>query len=110
MQLRLRKELPAIIVTLQQVYETSGDAEAFGLSTLLYSFTAVACVEFLSWVLDILAILNVAVQKKTVDFSRLKVFLQSTTGVFLLNQHWPHSKTILKLRSDATPSSLPPDS
>ena len=74
----IRKDLPAIIVTLQQLYETSGDAEAFGLSTLLSSFTGVANVVFLSEVLDILARMNVAMQKKTADFSRLQVFLQST--------------------------------
>ena len=74
----IRKDLPAIIVTLQQLYETSGDAEAFGLSTVLSSFTGVASVMFLSEVLDILARMNVAMQKKRDDFSRLQVFLQST--------------------------------
>ena len=67
----------AIIITLQQLYETSGDAEAFGLSTLL---SGVASVMFLSEVLDIVARMNVAMQKKTADFSRLQVFLQSTVN------------------------------
>ena len=31
----IKKELPALIITLQQFYETTGDAEAFGLSTVL---------------------------------------------------------------------------
>ena len=72
----IRKDLPAIIVTLQQLYETSGDAEAFGLSTLLSSFTGVASVMFLSEVL--LGKYECCMQKKTADFSRLQVFLQST--------------------------------
>ncbi|XP_064386984.1 zinc finger MYM-type protein 1-like [Halichondria panicea] len=51
----IRKELPALITTLQQLYETTGDAEAFGLSTLLSCFTGVASICFLSYVLDTLA-------------------------------------------------------
>ena len=54
----IRKELSAIIVTLQQLYETSGDAEAFGLSTLLSNYTGIASAVFLSDVLDILARMN----------------------------------------------------
>lgn len=66
----IRKDLPALIATLQHIYETTGDAEAFGLSTLLSCF-------LLSEVLDILATMNASLQKKTADFSRLHVFLQS---------------------------------
>ncbi len=40
----IQKDLPAIIVTLQQIYETAGDAEAFGLGTLLSSFAGVTSV------------------------------------------------------------------
>lgn len=74
----IRKELPALITTLQQLYETTGDAEAFGLSTLLASFTGVTSVIFLSEVLDILARMNATMQRKVVDFSKLQVLLQLT--------------------------------
>ena len=74
----IRKELPAIIITLQQLHETTGDAEAFGLCTLLSSFTGVASVMYLSEVLDILAHMNASMQRKTADFSRLQIFLKST--------------------------------
>ena len=74
----VRKDLPAIVTTLQQLYETSGDAEAFGLSTLLASFCGIASVFFLSEVLDILARMNASMQKKTGDYSRLQVILDVT--------------------------------
>ena len=46
------RELPALIVTLQQLYETSGDAEAYGIGALLATYTGVASIVFLSEVLD----------------------------------------------------------
>ena len=76
----IRKDLPALIATLQHLHETTGDAEAFGLSALLSSFTGVASIMFLSEVLDILATMNASMQRKTADFSRLQVFIQSTLG------------------------------
>ena len=54
------RELPALIVTLQQLYETSGDAEAYGIGALLATYTGVASIMFLSEVLDILARMNVS--------------------------------------------------
>ena len=49
----IRKELPALILTLQQLYDSTGDAEAFGLSILLSCFSGVVSVFFLSDVLEI---------------------------------------------------------
>ena len=72
------RELPALI-TLQQLYQSSGNAEAYGLSTLLATYTAVASVVFLSKVLDILARMNVTMQRKNADFSKLPVLLKVTT-------------------------------
>ena len=46
------RELPSLIVTLQQLYETSGDAEAYGIGTLLATYTGVASIVFLSEFLD----------------------------------------------------------
>ena len=59
------RELPALIITLQQLYETSGDAEAYGLSNLLATYTGVASVVFLSEVLDILARANASMHGET---------------------------------------------
>lgn len=73
------RELPALIITLQQLYETSGDAEAYGLSTLLATYTKVANVVFLSEVLDVLTNLNATMQSRHADFSKLPVLLKVTT-------------------------------
>ena len=70
------RELPALIVTIQQLYETSGDAEAYGIDTLLATYTGVASIVFLSEVLDILARMNVSMQRKLLDLRRLPVLLK----------------------------------
>ena len=41
------RELPALIVTLQQLYETTGDAEAYSIDALLATCTGVASIVFL---------------------------------------------------------------
>ncbi len=74
----IRRELPAIITTLQQLHVTTGDAEAFGLSILLATFCCIASVMLLSDVLDILARMNASMQRKTADFSKLQIMLQLT--------------------------------
>ena len=73
------RELPALIITLQQLYETSGDAEAYGLSNLLATYTDVASVVFLSEVLDILARANASMLTKLADFSKFPIFLKVMT-------------------------------
>ena len=72
----IKKELPALIVTLQQLYQATGDAEAFGLSTLLSSYAVVSGILFLAEVLDILAKINVAMQRKIIDFSKIPSFVK----------------------------------
>ena len=52
------KELPAPIITLNKLYEESGDAEAYGLALVLSSYSGVATIVLLSTVLDLLAKLN----------------------------------------------------
>ena len=73
------QELPALIITLQQLYETSGDAEAYGLSNILATYTGVASVVFLSEILDILARANASMQTKSADFSKFPIFLKVMT-------------------------------
>ena len=54
----IRKELPAIIITLQELYEASGDAEAFGVQSILSSYASVATLLILSKVLNVVATFN----------------------------------------------------
>ena len=74
----IRKELPAIILTPQELYERNGDAEAFGVQSILSSFVGVATVIILGKILDLVATFNCFMQRKATDFSRLKDILHST--------------------------------
>lgn len=74
----IRREFPALVTTLQQLYETSGDAEAYGLSMLLASQVGVASIMLLSEILDILAKLSAAMQTKVADFSKIPNLLKVT--------------------------------
>ena len=56
---------------------SSGDAEAYGLVSILSSITGVACIYLLSEVLSLLARLNMFMQRKTSDFSKLPIMLSS---------------------------------
>ena len=60
---------------MQQLYQATGDAEAFGLSALLSSYAVVSGIIFLAEVLDILAKINVAMQRKIIDFSKIPSFV-----------------------------------
>jgi len=71
----IHKELPALITTLNQLYETFGDAEAYGIALILSSFSGVASIILLSKVLDLLAKLNCFMQRQATDFSRLRLMI-----------------------------------
>lgn len=66
----IRKELPALLTTLQQLYESTGDAEAFGISTPLACFTVVASVSSFQ------RSSNATMQRKAANFSKLQVLLR----------------------------------
>ena len=53
--LAIYKELLALITTFHHLYDTTGDAEAFGLALVLSSFFGVATIILLSKVLDLVA-------------------------------------------------------
>ena len=69
------RELPTLIITLQQMYEVSGDAEAYGISSLLATYCGVASVVFLSELLDILAKMSAYVTVKSESWSKLRAIL-----------------------------------
>ena len=74
----IHKELPPLLQTLSQLYESSGDAEADGIYVLLASVNGVSSSYPLSEVFSALALLNVFMQKKIADFSKLPFVLKST--------------------------------
>ena len=71
------KELPPPwLLTLSQLYESSGDAEAHGIYSLLASGVSSSCL--LSEVLNALALINLFMQKKIADFCKLPFKLKNT--------------------------------
>jgi hydroxylamine reductase (hybrid-cluster protein) len=72
----IQTDLPAL-VTLQLLYQKSGDVEAYGISLGLSSISGVASIFLFSEVLKILAKLSGYMQRQTADFSRLSLILDS---------------------------------
>ena len=71
------KELPPLLQTLSQLYESSGDAEAYVIYSLLASVNGVSSNYLLSEVLCTHALLSLLMQKKIADFSKLPFMLKS---------------------------------
>ena len=72
------KELPPFFQTLSQLYEPSRDAEAYGIYSLWASVNGVSISYLQSKVLSALALLNLFLQKKIADFSKLPLMFKST--------------------------------
>ena len=72
------KELPPLLQTLSQLHDSSGDAEAYGIYSLLDSVNGVSSSYLLSEILCARALLNLFMQKKIADFSKLLFMLKST--------------------------------
>ena len=67
-----------MLQTLSQLYESSGGAEIYGIYSILASFNGVSSSYHLSKILNALALLNLFMQKKIADFSKLPFMLKST--------------------------------
>ena len=63
---------------LSQLYESSGDAEAYSIYSLLASVNGVSSNYLLSEFFSAPALLNLFMQKKLADFSKLPFVLKST--------------------------------
>ena len=74
----VRQSLPALVSTFNNIYEESGDAEAFGVSQLLCTYKFVACLYMLCDVLHTVAKLHGSLQSKQLDFATVSVMVEST--------------------------------
>ena len=72
------QELPQLLQTLSQLYESSGDAKVYGMYSLLANVNAVSGSYLLTEVLSSLALLNLFKQKKIADLRKLPFMLKST--------------------------------
>ena len=68
----------SIVANLFTVIQSPGDAEAYGIHFLLASVNGVSSSYLLSEVLSALALLNLFMQKKLAEFSKLPFVLKST--------------------------------
>ena len=67
-----------MLQTLSQLYESSGNAEAYAIYSLLASINGVSCSYLLSEVHSALAVINLFTQKKIADFRKLPFMLKNS--------------------------------
>ena len=88
----VRRSLPALVSTFEEIYAETGNAESHGIATLLVKYKTVACIYMLSDVLHIVAKLQGSLQAKDIDLASVPSMVASTT------------KRLLELKEDATSS------
>ena len=71
----VRLSLPALVATFEEIYEESGDAEAF---EILCTYQFVACLYMLCDVLHTIAKLQGSLQSKELDLAIVPVMVNST--------------------------------
>lgn len=75
----VRRGLPALVSTFEEIYHDIGDAEAHGIATILTKYNTVACIYMLSDVLHTLAKLQESLQGKEIDLASIPGMVESTT-------------------------------
>ena len=70
--------LPPLLQTFPQLYESSGDAEAYGIYSLLTSVNGVSSSYLLSEVLSAFALFNLFMHTKIAEFNKLPFMFKST--------------------------------
>ncbi len=75
----VRRSLPAIVSTFEEIYDETGDAEAHGIATLLTKYKTVACIYMLSDVLHTVAKLQGSLQGKEIDLASVPAMVDCTT-------------------------------
>ena len=92
----VRKSLPALILTFEQIYSENGDAEAYGLAKIMCTYKFVACLYMLCDVLHLVAQLHGSLQSKEVDLASVPVMLDSTVDRLKELKESPASSTWFK--------------
>ena len=92
----VRECLPALVHTFEELYEESGDAEAYGLSKLLCTYKFVACLYMLCDVLHTVAKLQASLQAKEIDLASVPVLVDGTLSRLKELKENPNSSTWFK--------------
>ena len=74
----VRRSLPALMNTFEEIYNDTGDAEAHWIATLLTRYNTVACIYILSDVLHTVAKLQGSLQGKEIDLASVPGMVEST--------------------------------
>ena len=74
----VRKSLPALVTTFEEIYQETGDAEAHGIAALLIKYKIVACIYMLSDVMHTVAKLQGVLQSKEIDLASVPAIVDST--------------------------------
>ena len=75
----VRRSLPALVNTFEEIYNDTGDAEAHGIATLLTKYNTVAYIYMLSDVLHTVAKLQESLQGKDIDLASVPIMVDCTT-------------------------------
>ena len=92
----VRRSLPALVNTFEEIYNDTGDAEAHGIATLLTKYTTVACIYMLSDVLHTVAKLQGSLHGKDIDLASVPAMVESTTKRLKELKESPKSSTWFK--------------
>ena len=83
----VRRNLPALVSTFEEIYAETGDAESHGIATLLVKYKTVACIYMLSEVFHIVAKLQGSLQARILILRVCHQWL-----LVLLNGCWSSKK------------------
>ena len=75
----VRKSLPALVSTFEEIYDETGDAETHGIATLSTKYNNVACIYMLSDVLHTVAKLEGNLQATEIDLASVPEMVDSPT-------------------------------
>ena len=92
----VRRSLPALVNTFEEIYDETGDAEAHGIATLMTKYNTVACIYMLSDVLHTVAKLQCGLQAKDIDLASVPAMVDSTTKRLIKLKENVSSSTWLK--------------
>ena len=92
----VRRSLPALIRTFDDIYEETGDAEAYGLAKLLHTYKFTACLYMLCDVLHTVAKLQGSLQTKQLNLATVPVMTESTVSRLKEMKEYPMSSTWFK--------------
>jgi hypothetical protein len=92
----VRRSLPALVATFQEMYDESGDAEAYGLGRLFCKYKSVACLYMLCDVLHTLAKLQGSLQSKGLNLACVPGMVESSIARLKELKEMPNTSTWFK--------------